>query len=105
MYVTMYLLTAAIGGVSLLFAIGLYRWHNEVELFAAIAFGAWAVLAFESDALVVLDQSGATHTFGSFSMQLLAVGLALVSGLALIGAFTGKWPVDDSRETRREAPV
>jgi hypothetical protein len=104
MYETMYQITAAVGGISLLFALGLYRLHDEVELFATVAFGAWAILAFASDNLVVLDQTGATHTFGSFAMQLLCAGLALVSALAVIGAVTGEWPADSSRAAR-EAPV
>lgn len=106
MYESMYYVTAAVGGVSLLFALGLYRLHNEVELFAAISFVAWGVLVFASDNLVAPDPAGGTMAVpGSFAMQLLCAALALVSALAIFGAWTGKWPVDDSAETRREAPV
>lgn len=105
MYETMYYVTAAVGGVSLLFALGLYRFHDEVELFAAIAFGAWSVLAFASDNLVVADGTGGFEAFGSFAMQLLCAGLALVSALAVFGALTEKWPDDSDDRSRREAPV
>lgn len=105
MFETMYLVTATVGGVSLLFALGLYRWHNEVELFSAIAFGAWAILTFESAAVTVRLGDGSTQVVSSFPMQLLCFGLALVSALAIVGAVTGRWPAEDDRPSKMEAPV
>lgn len=95
MYELQYVIATAVGLLSFVFAIGLYRWHNEVEIFAAISFIAWSVLTVQSDTLVVLDETGATHTFGSGALQLLAAGLALVSLLALFGALTGRWPTEE----------
>lgn len=91
MYEGFFTLTAAIGSVALLFAIGLYRWHNEIELFGVIALFAWAVVAFGAGNLVVVD-NGETFQFVSFPVQLLAAGLAAVSLFAILGAMTGKWP-------------
>lgn len=102
MYETMYVIVAAIGSVALLFAIGLYRWHDEVELFAVISLGSWGTLALESSNLVVLTANGAESTYGSFPMQLLCLGLALVSLFAIYGAKWGDW-LDGKSET--EAPV
>jgi quinolinate synthase len=92
MYETIYLLLATIGGVSLALAMAGYRYHNEEEVFAAIAFVAWTVVALASDTIVALDETGATHTFGSGAMQLVAAMLALVSAVAVIGKLTDKWP-------------
>jgi len=86
---------AGVGAASLLFATGLYRWHNESDLFAVISLFCWAVLSFASDNLVVLDGAGGTAEFGSFPMQLFCAGMALVSVFVLIGAVTGAWPSDE----------
>ena len=88
MYELYFKIIATVGSVSLLFALGLYRWHNEVELFAVVALMSWSILAFASDALLVVD-NGIEYEFGSFPMQLFSVGLALVSLLALIGVRAG----------------
>lgn len=103
MYELYFKIIAATGGVSLLFALGLYQWHQEVELFAAISALCWGVLTFTSDNLIVLTDSGATETFESFPMQLVAAGLTLISVLAVLGAVTGRWPADS--RSRKEAPV
>ena len=103
MYELIYTLVWMTGAVSLLFAIGLYQWHQEVELFAAVSLACWAVLTFASDNVEVLDQTGTAHQFGSFAVQLLCVGLALVSLAAIVGAATGRWP--EEYQTRQEAPV
>lgn len=92
MYETIYLLLATIGGVSLVLAMAGYRYHNEEEVFAAIGFVAWTVVALASDTIVTMDETGATHTFGSDTMQWVAGLLALVSAIAAIGKLTGKWP-------------
>jgi hypothetical protein len=95
MYELQYLTANAIGLVSLLMAVGLYRYHNEVELFAAISMFTWLVLAIANDTVVTLDQTGATHTFDSGAMQLISGGLALVSLLALVGSLMNKWPTTE----------
>lgn len=103
MYELQYLIVATIGSVSLLFAIGLYRWHSEVELFGAISLGCWAVLAMASSNVVTVTDSGTEVAFGSFPMQLLSLGLALVSVFAIYGALTGSWP--PGYEADKEAPI
>jgi len=103
MYELQYLIVATIGSVSLLFAIGLYRWHNEVELFGAISLGCWAVLALSSNNVVVLTDAGEKVVVGSFPVQLLSLGLALVSLFAIYGALTGSWP--PGYESDKEAPI
>lgn len=104
MYELYFKLIATVGGVSLLFALGLYRWHNEVELFAVISLMAWSVLAFASQNVVAFD-NGTTQAFSSFPMQLFSVGLALISLLALIGAITGQWPSDSGRRVPGDLDV
>ncbi len=102
MYESQYFLVAALGSVSLLFTIGLYRWHSEVELFGAISLFCWSILILASSNLVVVD-GGQEFSYGSFSVQLLSLGLAIISLLAIFGSLTGKWPPGE--ESDREAPV
>lgn len=98
MYETMYLIVAALASVCLLLTFGLYRWHEEVELFAALSTVFWAVLAFASDNVVVVTNSGTTVTQSSVTMQYLSVGLALVSFIAIVVSWTGDWPANKEQQ-------
>lgn len=88
-------LVAAVGGVAFILGLGMYRYHNEPGLFAAISLVAWSMLAFGGDAVTVVTDAGNTVTQAQPAIQYLALGLALVSALAVVGSLSGKWPTGE----------
>lgn len=88
-------LVAALAGAAFVLAVGLYRYHSETGLFATLSLAAWAVLAFQADAVEVVTNSGSIVTRSEPTLQYLSLGLAIVSGLAVVGALSGKWPQDN----------
>lgn len=91
-------LFTAIGGVAFAFGVGLYRYHNESGLFAAISLITFAMLAFGADSIVVITETGNTVTQSQPTLQYLSLGLAVVSALAVAGSLTGKWPTGENNE-------
>ena len=91
-----YLVLWATGFISLLFALGLNRWHEDIEVFATIALLAWGVLAYRADTISVVTQTGETVTAGAPEVAWFAGAMFLLSLFALIGAATGRWPVESN---------
>lgn len=91
MYELFYKIAIAIGTLTFVMAVGLFRLHDEIPVWASLSFIIWALVAVQSSTVQVMDQTGTMHTVGDPGMQFLAAGFALVSALAAIGSYSGQW--------------
>jgi len=86
MYASTAMILAAIGGVA--FMLTFSNKASSPGVFAALSLGVWGMLALGADSVTVI-QNGSTVTAAQPSLQFVSFGLALVSGLAVVGAFLG----------------
>lgn len=87
MYASTATILAALGVIA--FVLTFSNKTSEPGVFAALSLGAWGMLALGADSITVI-QSGSTVTAAQPSLQYVSFGLALVSGLAVVGAFLGR---------------
>jgi len=65
---------------------------------ASVATLAWGICALTAGNVEVVTQDGSVVTVGSTPLQLLCLGLALISALALISYYAGHYPPSDDDE-------